>query len=625
MPKLNKFSLKGIITLTLLGLGAIVMGLSLYATRDFRAASMGFEKMAIARLLDTVASRELQTLEKTAAELGEFILKGGQIRQDLGKAAAGDEPARAAMQQLLNEQFHQKFVTTGILTLEGLRVYGPDLGWVSSSSEGDSSLPKAMPNSLNGKAVGRQGAERMKRIGALWRQGDKPLYSTLIPIGGLRLAGYLEVVLDPVHQLREVPEVIKLPVAIRSAGGTALYTSKNWSEQLGASSVAIPSPIRAADGRPVLEIVAVEDFSVLMQSINSTQNRILLIFAALIGVVIMGSLWLLHRIVFMPVGGVVEAMQKVADGDLTVRPKQQGITEIHTIAQALAGLIERLREGMLGVVECAKQVSSQATTLGHVASDADQAIHQQQLEMNSISSAVQQMLDTVKNVAGGASQAAAAAYATDREATAGRQVVDDTVKAIETLDQDMAHASEVIRALEQESVGIGAVLGVIRGIAEQTNLLALNAAIEAARAGEQGRGFAVVADEVRTLATRTQKSTQEIHEMIERLQTGTGKAVHAMESSRERVHMTVEQVGKAGLSLVSITREVANIRNMNQGIVAAAAQQDQVAGQITQNISAVQRVVETSVEKAMCTTSASEDLKRLATNLEDLTRTFRVV
>jgi methyl-accepting chemotaxis protein len=179
----------------------------------------------------------------------------------------------------------------------------------------------------------------------------------------------------------------------------------------------------------------------------------------------------------------------------------------------------------------------------------------------------------VQEVARNATEAAKAASHSDEEAQNGQAVVDRTINAIDALASEVDRAANVIHRLEQDSDKIGTVLDVIKGIAEQTNLLALNAAIEAARAGEQGRGFAVVADEVRTLASRTQQSTAEIQQMIERLQAGAQEAVSVMEDSRSRASDSVSSAQSAGQSLESITRSVASITDMNTQIASAADEQ----------------------------------------------------
>jgi methyl-accepting chemotaxis protein len=212
----------------------------------------------------------------------------------------------------------------------------------------------------------------------------------------------------------------------------------------------------------------------------------------------------------------------------------------------------------------------------------------------------------------------------DDEAVQGRGVVESTMKSIEGLSAEINSAASVIGELEKESENIGSVLDVIKGIAEQTNLLALNAAIEAARAGEQGRGFAVVADEVRNLASKTQQSTQEIETMIDRLQSGTGSAVQVMMDSQSRAEDSVNQAANAGISLEAITNAVSQIKDMNTHIAVAAEEQSSVAEEINRNIVNINDISIRTADGAGQTSVASAELARLAANLQSLVGQFKV-
>jgi methyl-accepting chemotaxis protein len=237
---------------------------------------------------------------------------------------------------------------------------------------------------------------------------------------------------------------------------------------------------------------------------------------------------------------------------------------------------------------------------------------------------MRQMTTTVQEVARHAEEAASAALAADKDANNGRAIVKKTIDSINVLSGDIHNATSVIQKLQSESNEIGSVLDVIRGIAEQTNLLALNAAIEAARAGEQGRGFAVVADEVRTLASRTQQSTQDIQKMIEKLQSGADDAVKTMEHSLSQVSSSVEQANQTGNSLDTITTAVSTINQMNVHIASAAEQQRLVAEEINRNIENISQISEKSASAARETSSASEELQNWTLRLNNLIDHFRI-
>ena len=209
-------------------------------------------------------------------------------------------------------------------------------------------------------------------------------------------------------------------------------------------------------------------------------------------------------------------------------------------------------------------------------------------------------------------------------ASSGRKIVDETATTIRKLANEVEEASMVIKQLATDSNDIGSVLDVIRGIAEQTNLLALNAAIEAARAGEQGRGFAVVADEVRTLASRTQQSTQEIQQMIERVQSSASNAVLAMDSGCTQAQLTVEKAATADEALQSIGQIIESINSMNSQIATAAVEQTAVAEEINRNVESINSSSEKTADGANQVAEASEQLSELSSRLRDLVSQFRV-
>jgi methyl-accepting chemotaxis protein len=311
-------------------------------------------------------------------------------------------------------------------------------------------------------------------------------------------------------------------------------------------------------------------------------------------------------------------------GDLTVTLPVKSDDEIGQLSKAVNNFVNSLKSMIESIASEVNNLITSSSDLRDFSSEQSMRSETQRNETTQVATAIEEMTATVQEVARNASSAANAAGEADEAAGKGKDVVSGTVSSINSLASEVENAADVIDKLRQDSENIGTVLDVIKGIAEQTNLLALNAAIEAARAGEQGRGFAVVADEVRTLASRTQESTQEIQEMIERLQSRSSDAVNVMEQGRQRAEKTVNQAALAGESLDSITAAVASINEMNTLIAAAAEEQSAVSEEINKNVVNINDLADDSVNGAQKTTSESEALAALAQRLQDLVSQFRV-
>jgi methyl-accepting chemotaxis protein len=312
------------------------------------------------------------------------------------------------------------------------------------------------------------------------------------------------------------------------------------------------------------------------------------------------------------------------DADLSKRIDIHSKDEIGEMATSFNQMLGKLHNSMREVSASTGQLAAAAEELSAITIETNNAIELQRSETDQVATAMNEMTATVQEVASSATTAAEAAHGADRESQGGRKVVQETMDAIDKLAQDVEGTAVIIRRLEGETENIGSVLDVIRGIAEQTNLLALNAAIEAARAGEQGRGFAVVADEVRSLASRTQSSTQEIQGMIEKLQGEARNAVRAMELGQERAQEGVAKAASAGESLQAITTAVGSINDMNAHIASAAEEQSAVADEINRNIVNISQVADQNTENAMQTSKASEELAHLASQLQNLVAQFKV-
>ncbi len=363
----------------------------------------------------------------------------------------------------------------------------------------------------------------------------------------------------------------------------------------------------------------------LVGQVTATNTLVgtMLVFGLVLGVVIA---WGILKMIIAPLQAALDAMADIVggEGDLTRRLDDSSRDEIGKLANGFnmfASMVHHIIKEITGYTE---QLAHSADRLTVVTEETSRGADRQQLQTDEVVAAVNELAATGQEVARNTTEAADAAQNAEHASTEGRAVVGKTIDAIDSLATEVEQAGEVINRLEADSEAIGGVLDVIRGIAEQTNLLALNAAIEAARAGEQGRGFAVVADEVRTLASRTQESTAEIQTMIERLQSGSQEAVKVMGKSKKDADMTVEQAAKAGASLQAISEAVTVINQMNIQIATAAEEQNAVAENINHSVVNISEITEQTAAGAQQTASASSELNELAEHLSGIVKQFKV-
>ncbi len=335
---------------------------------------------------------------------------------------------------------------------------------------------------------------------------------------------------------------------------------------------------------------------------------------------------LLSRRILGPLQLTAQALLDIAEGegDLTRRLDVHSRDEVGDVARGFNGFVDKIHQLVQEVQSAVASLSQSTESMTDVVSQTQGDSRQQREDTSRTANAIQEMVSAVQEVASSAAQAADAARQADTDAHDGDRVVAETIESIRHLADDVNRSAEVILRLGKDADAIGSVVSVISDIAEQTNLLALNAAIEAARAGDQGRGFSVVADEVRTLASRTQKSTEEIQSMIERLQSGAREAVNVMSSSREQSVATTERAADATRSLQQITASVATISEMNTQIAGAAEQQTAVANEIEASVQQVAAIADKADHNAGVLANTTAGMSELEQRLSKLVMTFRV-
>ncbi|GAA0795984.1 methyl-accepting chemotaxis protein [Marinobacterium sediminicola] len=358
-----------------------------------------------------------------------------------------------------------------------------------------------------------------------------------------------------------------------------------------------------------------------------TQTMIWILASGLVLAVLVSAVnLLLSRRILGPLQLTAQALLDIAEGegDLTRRLDVHSRDEVGDVARGFNGFVEKIHQLVKEVQVAVGSLSQSTASMTQVVDQTQADTRQQREDTGRTAASIQEMVAAVQEVASSATMAAEAAQQADANARNGDRVVEETIRSINQLADDVHRSAEVITRLGVDADAIGSVVSVISGIAEQTNLLALNAAIEAARAGDQGRGFSVVADEVRTLASRTQQSTEEIQRMIERLQSGAREAVTVMSRSREQSAATTERAEDATRSLQQITASVATISEMNTQIAGAAEQQTAVANEIDGSVQQVAAIADKADHNASILADTTAGMAQLEQRLSQLVMTFKV-
>lgn len=421
--------------------------------------------------------------------------------------------------------------------------------------------------------------------------------------------GQIKLHRSPEYSGKSLNQVLGEATEANSLLGTGRVTTTSFS-RAGKDYIAAAMPLKSVNWYIVAEVPAEELYGKLDSTLLNNIFLSLAIAIAFIFLVIV----LANRIV-RPLQGITEAMADLSrkDGDLTARLSEEQQDEIGALAREVNGFIAHLHSICRQIVSCANEVANVSTSVAQYVEQTVSRTQQQQMNTDMVATAVNEMGATVNEIARNASDAADSSKTAHRESAQGSDIVNRTVADMNQLNSTMNHSVESVNTLAQEIKSISSVLDVIKGISEQTNLLALNAAIEAARAGEQGRGFAVVADEVRTLAQRTAQSTEEINDMIGRLDQSARQTVETIKEVSDRTDASVNSVKNTGYILGKITDQINRISDMNYQIATATEEQSQVTEEINRNVQSIaQYSQETQNDIVQC--------KRLCDELDQQSR-----
>jgi len=624
MLNVSKITTRGLIFSALMMFVLSIISIAIYTSSIYKKEAFQSNQRISSEFIRVTSQLATTEMLSLLDDLTTDIQSDKQLRKAFKLVLRDNDSSKTDLISMLNEPFHRRFQTAGLLSLQKIIIYDKQLNYVAESNSVAKDFSKAINADLKQVALQRSGGDRFKNLEKYWVHNNRPYLSYLVPVGGLSLKGYIEIVVDPVFNLKSVESLLGTAINISDVEGQSKYYSENWP---GDKSNYVISSFVLLDSKqqtPILNIESAIESSQLIDQMDGIRNFTIMAF--LIGtVIILVLVFIIQNLILIaPIKALCVELETAAEGNLAVEIDNFGVKEVHQLSNTLEYMVDRISNSIKTILQHTQMLQSASIHISEQATNTSKGVELQSIEVEQVTTAVTEMTATVNHVSQNTSLAAKTTGIANGEVSKGSQTITSSIQLINSLAVEIKQAEIQVETLKTESQNINSITDVILSISEQTNLLALNAAIEAARAGEAGRGFAVVADEVRSLASRTQESVIEIRELIERLQNGTQEVVTTMAASRETSDQAVEEVLKAGVAIKQIDNSIQQLNDMNMQIATSAEEQLTVSEEINRNINNINDVTRSNAQAVQATSKDVDSLVKEIAALETAVELFKL-